>query len=166
MKNKLLYLLLFLSLAIKAQENFVYASVFVDPNNLLGVIDNPRTQTETTGLDYDIEIGARNDLFTIYMFYGAFPVIDYQNMGFGVDVNVNLFEFINTSLGFNYGFVTRTYEGASFSFLALGVRGIVSIPISEKFAIPLKLQLQQRPDIRPFGILEGSIGLTFKIDRK
>lgn len=155
----------------------VYFRAAVDPNQLFGIIDNPRTETETFGLDFDLEAGARYKRVGVYITYGRFENIGYQNYAGGVDYLIPIIKKVETSLGFNYGVVMRrddnyyisefdpidepVWSGSS----ALAFRGVTKLPIiKNKLSIPLVLQYQQRPDIGTW-VLEGSIGLEFIIAR-
>jgi len=147
-------------------KDYVYLKASFDPNNAFGITDNPRTEVQSTGFDYDIELGARYKTVGVYVFYGSFQEINYYNYGAGVDLYVNIFNKVDTSLGANMGVIGRKYGddwGASF---APAVRAITTIWIVDDLGIVLTAQGQNRPDINKNLIFEGSIGLMLKIDRK
>lgn len=181
MKTKVTFLLLLAITAIstaQVDEDYIYLKATIDPNNALGVIDNPRTETETTGIDFDIEAGARYKRVAVYLTYGRFGKIGYQNYAVGVDHYVPILKNIQTSIGFNYGVVMRRDDNYYFSDFdpinepvwggsgAVAFRASVEIPIvKEKLDLTLTSQYQQRPELNQF-IFEGVVGLKYKFARK
>ena len=170
-------------------DDFWYISGTFDPNQSFGWIDNPRTKTESFGFDYDVEAGVRYNHFGVYLTYGAFQEINYQNYAAGVDYYVNWIEDveaflynpfngkrkqvihgISLSVGINYGVVMRAdYEGRWGAMNAGAIRAITTVWILEDVGIVFKLQGQQRPDLPELKsgvILEGSWGIIYKFDRK
>lgn len=99
-------LALLISISALSQDYF-YVNGSIDPNNLWEFTDNPRTKNPTLGYDFDLEVGARDRSVGVYMFYGAFQEIDYQNYGWGVDYYVAFSDVLEGSLGGNIGFVMR-----------------------------------------------------------
>ena len=85
----------------------VYTSFSFDTNKLFIHYDNPRTETDHKGLDYDIEIGAIDENVGVFVFYGAFPNAYYSNYGAGIDFYTNPIRNVYLSLGNSYTFVAR-----------------------------------------------------------
>lgn len=110
MKKYILVICYTLVTATSLAQDYAYARVTVDPNNLLGIVNNPRTQEQTNGLDFDIEVGARDRHVGVYVTYGRFENIGYQNYAAGVDYYVNWVPELDMSLGINYGVVLRKQE--------------------------------------------------------
>lgn len=185
--KKLLILLLFYN-TINAQfSDYAYVRFQLDPNNLFGIIDNPRTEVEILGFDFDFEIGARDRHIGVYLTYGRFEKQGYQNYAAGVDyypywfenhsiyiynpisgVRSKLIEGFDLSVGINYGLVSRKYHnkfepgynwGGSG---AMAMRGVIGIKFSKNISIINTLQYQQRPELKKF-VLEGAIGIQFSI---
>mgnify|MGYP003113490620 CR=1 FL=1 len=140
----------------------VYADFSVDPNQMLGIVDNPRTSTEIFGFDYDLEIGARDRKFSVYVFYGAFQEIDYQNYGAGVDYYITLSETLEGTVGIGNGVVMRKQNDKWGGYMSPAIRSVFIVNINRNIAITLKSQLQNRPDIGKLAIYEGSIGIRLK----
>ncbi len=161
---KTLFFLLFTVVAT-AQE-YAYFNVSLDVNNAIRIKDNPRTTAQVDGFDFDVEAGARSGLVGIYVNYGRFYEAKYQNYGAGLDLYLDIVENLDTSIGIGYGAIMKqdTYYvwGA---FTAANARVVTTYNITKTFGVSLRLQLQQRPDIDVFSILEGSIGITYKINR-
>lgn len=144
-------------------QDYQYATLSVDPNNLWGIVDNPRTKTQELGYDYDIEIGARDRKVGVYIFYGAFQEIEYQNYGAGGDYYVTFSDAVEGSLGANIGFVLRKgHYGNWGAFISPAVRANLTFWMGEYFGITLRSQLQNRPDIGLDAIYEGSFGITIR----
>lgn len=160
---KLIFIVLFPT-ALFAQD-YVYANLMMDPNQSLNIIDNPRMVEDIRGLDWDAELGVRYKRWGVYGYYGAFQEIDYQNYGVGVDYYVNILPRIETSIGVGHGIVLRQNENNDWGgFLAGHARVQATIWVNKFLGVTLKGQGQTRPLLSQTGILEGSIGLTFKSD--
>ncbi len=148
--------------------DYTYIKATLDPNNLFGIIDNPRTKVESYGLDYDIEIGARHKWGGVYAFYGAFPKINYQNFGAGFDVYINLFgEKVDTSLGVYNGMILRKYYGYNNevkwgAYIAPAVRGVTTLWFFDNAGLTGTALLSHRPDIGFLAIFEGHIGIVYR----
>ena len=99
--------LLILVLSILECSSQVYASFSFDTNKLIFHKDNPRTEEDWKGLDYDVEVGAIEDNVGIFMFYGAFPAAYYSNYGAGIDFYTHPIKNVYLSLGNSYVFVAR-----------------------------------------------------------
>lgn len=162
MKTLIIFLI---SLTTYAQ---VYTSLSFDVNKAILHIDNPRTETDWKGLDYDVEVGymadERDGNIGIYLYYGAFPNAFYTNHGFGVDWYITLSERFKISIGNYYSTVKRhkeyKYLGSSIAYF--NPRGKISYDTSW-ITIELIAKLQSRGDIGK-AIPEGQIGLTKKFN--
>ena len=168
-KTKLASILLFIiSTSAFAQVDYKYVRLQADVNNAFGIIDNPRTNPEVLGFDFDIEVGARDRSIGVYITYGRFDKQDYQNYAAGVDYYVNWLEDYNVSLsaGLNYGRVMRkitrcgTYDRQSVwsGSGAIALRTNATIKIYKGLGVTTTLQYQQRPELSKF-IFEGAAGL-------
>ena len=157
--------LLLLTISLQAQD-YVYGGFSVDPNQAIGIIDNPRTEVETLGFDWDLELGVRYHHFGVYAFYGAFQEINYQNYGAGADYFFNWFVF-DTSIGFNHGVILRKDGNGNWGGVnASALRGQIIYWLGD-IGFGGVAQLQQRPDLpKQFSIVEGSIRIVIKIDQK
>ncbi len=161
---KTLFFLLFTVVA--TAQNYTYFNVSLDVNNAIGIKDNPRTNPQVNGLDFDLEVGARDRMVGIYINYGMFNEAKYQNYGAGLDLYLDIVENLDTSIGVGYGAIMKQdIYGTWGAFTAANARVVTTINITKEVGVSLRLQLQQRPDIDVFAILEGSIGITYKINR-
>lgn len=198
----ILYLMTLVCLNTSAQSfgsserlnDYIYFKSTFDPNQAFGIIDNPRTNKESYGLDYDIELGARWKSVGVYMFYGSYQEIDYQNFGIGFDVyvnwlsnvkcEVNLYnpftgrkgtwfkiQGIDLSVGGNIGLIGRKHYGyknrETWGFsIAPAIRGTATFWLSDGFGFNLTAQGQNRPDLGLIAIFEGHAGVVFRFHNK
>lgn len=188
MKNIIIFTIFTLTFSsVFSQTDYKYIRLQADPNSAFGIVDNPRTETEILGLDFDLEAGLRYDHVGIYITYGRFEKQDYQNYAAGVDyyVNwledfqvklynpfngkrVNLVNGIALSAGLNYGRVIRkitrggTYDSETIwgGSGAIAFRGVIDFKIANIFSIVSTLQYQQRPELNKF-IIEGALGIQY-----
>lgn len=165
--------MLMMTFSAQSQSDFLYLKATFDPNNAFGIIDNPRTKTESFGLDYDIEAGARWNNTSVFLFYGAFNEIKYKNYGIGFDYHFNWLadHRIDVTLGaIPAAFVLRKYYGnghdSSYKCsFAPAVRGTMTWWFTDQLGATGTAQLQNRPDIDKFAIFEGHLGLVIRFHR-
>ena len=159
-------------LTAQIKEDSWGVSLMVDPNQMIGIVDNPRTETESFGFDYDLEAWVRYSHFGIYVYYGSFQEINYQNYGAGVDYYVNWFKQsgIDLSLGINNGIIMRMdADGNWGALIAQAARAKTTIWITKNIGGELRLQAQRRPDlpkVKNGTILEGAIGIVIRFHRQ
>lgn len=152
--------------AIRQCKAQAYVSFSFDANKAFNLKDNPRTQTDWQGLDYDIELGfmadERDANIGVYLFYGAFPKAYYRNWGFGFDWYYSPLERLNLSLGNFYQVTKRHSEfnhlGGSHNFI--NPRGKISYDLN-CLTIGLIAKLTNRLDIDK-RVFEGQIELKKK----
>lgn len=154
-------ILIFL-LAFTAQSQ-VYTTFSFDVNKLFNLKDNPRTEKNWKGLDYDFEIGAIEENVGVYLFYGGAKRIFYSNYGVGVDYYINVLDSFKISLGNSYTFVARHKK---YKYLGRGgslwnPRGKISYDLSY-LIIELIAKFTNRADLG-IRIFEGSVGITKKL---
>lgn len=146
---------------------YKYVNLSIDPNKIFNFNENPRTQTQNKGIDFDAEIGARTGHVAVFIYYGQFEAIKYQNYGAGVDYFVHWLRDsgIEFSGGLSYGSVLRQYEKDErwANYLGYSARIKTVYWILEDFAVELKFQRQERNDIGTC-IYEGTVGATYKFD--
>lgn len=140
-----------------------YLNFSFDANKLFDLKDNTRTVSDVYGLDYDIELGARDRHIGVYIFYGTFKNAGFVNYGAGVDYYVNIFENIDTSIGGAYSVIKEKdfrndYVGVGWYHL----RAVTTIWILPHFGISLRGQFQERNDISKGYVLEGSLGVSIR----
>ncbi|MBV1928484.1 MAG: hypothetical protein KUG81_03125 [Gammaproteobacteria bacterium] len=155
-------LILFLITSITYAQ--AYTTFSFDVNKLTQIKDNKRTVVNHKGLDFDIEVGAIDENFGVYVFYGAFPNAYYSNYGVGVDYYIKAFKNVSFSIGNYYSKVMRhkkySWLGGGVSFLNPRVKTSFD---TSWITIELIAQLQSRPDIDK-RIFEGKIGITKKFN--
>jgi len=170
MKNLTLTLLLILPLSLAAQSD-VYASFEFDPNKAFSIIDNPRTEMDHNGLDFDFEIGARGNKIGMYIFYGRFENANYQNYGVGLDYYLAKGYRYDIGVGANIHNIMRhqTIGNASnmawATYLGWSVRSRYTYWILPKIGVSGVIQYTRRPDINVGGIVEGRVGVVVKVGR-
>ena len=131
-------------------------------NKAFHLKDNQRTLKDVYGLDYDIELGAKDGNFGIYMFYGEFKKAGFKNYGAGVDYYVNIFDNIDTSFGIGYSPTKeKDFRGKWVGVGWYQIRANTVIWISN-FGISLRIQYQDRNDVDDAGIFEGAIGISLR----
>ena len=154
----ILTLLLFTSIAY-AQP---YIGAQFDLNNALGLRDNPRMVKQINGLDFDIELGAREENIAVFIFYGEFKRAFYKNYGVGLDYVFEPLTDVLISLGNRYHVVIRdekySYLGTTGSYL--NPRGKISYDINGALAVELIANLTNRRDINKT-IFEGGVGIKY-----
>ena len=162
----------------KDQADYFYLSATFDANKAFGLKDNPRTDHDNRGFDYDLEFGFRKDFGAVYTFYGAFNEIDYQIYGAGVDLyiqplrnskmnigNTLIYDGIEFSIGAYYSEVIRSNRYDQHGSFTAWFNPRAKILIWRgNFALEFVGKLQNRPELGKY-IGEGSIGLTYKFDR-
>ena len=82
-----------------------YINFSMDANKSFHLKDNSRTVNDIHGLDYDVELGVKEDFGGIYMFYGEFSKAGFRNYGVGFDYYVDWFRWIDLSAGAAYSMV-------------------------------------------------------------
>lgn len=147
--------------------DYMYLDFSFDGNKLLNIWDNPRTEVDHLGLDWDFEAGARDKRVGVYIFGGMFVEADYMNYGLGADYYL----FPNTqgldlSLGVYYSQVLRQDSNGTWgSFTAwVSPRGRLIYWINDMLGINLTTKGQRRPELGKT-VWELSGGLTIKFDR-
>lgn len=169
MKKVLLLLLAFtLTTGAQAQANkerkyqALFISAHVDFNQLLNIVDNPRMENDTKGLNYRLEAGAMDRYFEAYVFWEDFPAQDYYTYGIGLNGLLTPWDNVFLAVGLNSGYIQRDYwgNGAAFS-LAAQVK--VGLHVSRNFILIADGEAKQRPDIgKPF-VLQLKCGLRYLI---
>lgn len=167
----LLHIFLLLNFAAYSQSD-AYVDLSMDPNKLFQVIDNPRTKTNHTGLDFDFEIGARSRELGLYIFYGRFENATYQNYGAGLDwylakgtrYDIAIGAAVSNVMRKQYFGINNNKHWGTYLGWSTRLKGVLWV--FPQFGISGRFQYQRRPDINVHGILEGSIGLTFKFAQK
>lgn len=171
MKFALIFLIM--STTVFAQQKHdVYLDFSVDGNKLFQVFDNPRTEVDHKGIDFDFEVGARSRKIGVYLFYGRFDSADYQNYGAGVDYYFAKGDWYDITAGIGLSRILRKeftgvnfdrpvwfdYSGL-FNYHARITGTFWALP---RFGISGRIQYQRRPDINVHGIIEGSVGIKYK----
>lgn len=168
----------------KDPADYVYFNGSFDANMAFGLKDNTDTaEFDDRGFDFDVELGGRDRHFGVYIFYGRFNPINYQNYGAGVDYyvkwlretelimfnpfngrRVSVFDGIELSVGGAYGVIIRDNN---FTFPGSHFRSVATIWFGKDLGFTMRFQLVQAGDLpnKKFR-KEGSIGFTYKIDRK
>ncbi len=179
MKSQVTLVILFFALAATAQD-YSYINFNFDPNKATGLVDNPRTETDVRGLDWEIEAGVRYHQWGIYMFYGAFQERDYQSYGAGADYFFNwlrdtkayiynpfsghrgqILTGIDLSAGAYLSVILRQDGNKNWggSLPVLSIRGQVIFWLGNNWGGVLKAKGQGRPDIDKRLIFEADVGL-------
>lgn len=143
------------------KPDYWYISPSFDVNKAFGIIDNPRTEKDHRGLDFDLEAGVRDSHVGVYIFYGQFTAMNYKNYGAGVDYYVMPFTNVHLSLGAYYSTIIRQRNESATSYIS--PRAVTTIWLSKNIGVLAKLQYQGRPDLGK-SIIEGAAGLTIKFD--
>lgn len=174
MKTIFLSLTLMLTTMVSAQNpDYWYLNGSFDVNKAFDLKDNKRTVDDKHGLDFDFEAGARDRHFGVFMFYGRFDEMGWQNYGAGVDYYVDWFRDYNIelSVGIAYGVIIleddiRTKEKRRHSFNGNTIRGVMTYWITNNIGLTGRFQYLNRGDLpNKDGILEGSVGITLKFNR-
>ncbi|MDC7248621.1 MAG: hypothetical protein PQJ49_01720, partial [Sphaerochaetaceae bacterium] len=126
MKKLLTLLVLMCSISAFSQNNgetkppadYAYFAASFDPNMAFGIIDNKDTAAPDRGFDWDLELGARDRHFGVYLFYGRFNEFNYQVYGAGVDYYVNWLrdEVIEWHNPFTGRYIGKITDGIDISF--------------------------------------------------
>jgi hypothetical protein len=166
-------LLLLLPFCCMAQHNrFVNFELSADPNKMFHIIDNPRTEEDHKGLDFDLELGAADRGLYVYLFYGRFEQADYQNYGFGADGFLVSGPQWELKAGAAVSVVMRKQlfgnrlqtEGWG-AALGYHLRVLSSIRLNKNFALTGKIQYHRRGDLGA-GILEVAGGVSYRFYRR
>lgn len=157
----------------KDDADYFYTSLTFDANMAFGIKDNKNTIKKDRGFDWDLELGAREKNFGVYLFYGRFDKFNYQNYGAGVDYYLQtwrnhkflIFDGVEYSAGIYYSEVLRQdYDGNWGSFTSwVSPRGR-ALFWYKNFALGLTYKWQGRVDIGK-RVHEGGIELLYKFDR-
>ena len=158
--NKLFFILFLI--AANSYGQF-YADFGIDPNKAFGIIDNPRTKDDHRGFHFDVEAGALLNHIGVYLLYGRFAAADYQKAATGVDYYFLQNNRFSLAAGSAASMIFRTSEPGSRFQLAWSVRTTTVYYILPQVGLSGNFQYQRRPDIEVAGILEGKIGVRFKI---
>lgn len=162
----------------KDPADYVYFNGSFDVNMAFGLKDNADTaEFDDRGFDFDVEIGARDNHFGVFMFYGKFKEINYQNYGAGVDYYINKFRDakilngVDLSIGVAYGVVIRQDydndpEKTKHGYNGNQLRVISTLWITNDIGLTLRFQLTEAGDLpnKTFR-KEGSAGITIKFNR-
>lgn len=175
------------TLANEYFPDYAYFNANLDVNKAMGLIDNPRTEQDVRGADFDLEAGVRFGSHAIYMHWGAFQERNYQSYGAGYDYFVNwlskseayaynpfggqrfrMFKGVDLSAGADISIIMRKDRNGNWggSFPQLGIRGQSIFWITETFGFVLKAKGQPRPDIGKFMIFEGDMGIIINLKSK
>lgn len=144
------------------KPDYVYLSPSFDANKAFGIKDNPRTETDHRGLDFDLEAGIRDNHVGVFIYYGQFAAMDYKNYGLGVDYYVVPTNKLHLSLGAYYSVIIRNGNESATSYIS--PRAITTVWLGNTIGLLAKLQYQGRPDLDK-RIFEGAIGIIIKFDR-
>lgn len=158
-------------------EHEGYVDFSIDPNKALGIIDNPRTEVDHRGIDWDLEIGLiipKADL-KWYVYYGKFDAMNWTNYGTGIDYYLERGDWYDVAVGLQVNFINHPFEvydeDGGFAFnadynansLGFGARLAGVFWVFRNYGISGRFQYITRPDLeKTFGIIEGSVGMTFK----
>ena len=153
-------ILLFLTLNLNAQP---YVNVSVDANKLLHLKENSRTVNDIYGLDYDIEIGARENNFGVFAFYGRFNEAGFVNYGAGVDYYIDIINNVSTSIGVAYSPTKQRDFRDKWEGVGMYSARAVTTFWLKNFGLSLRANLQNRTDVSKGYIFEGAIGLSFRL---
>jgi hypothetical protein len=155
----------------QVKNSYVNIDVSLDPNKAFQIIDNPRTINDHKGLDFDVELGANEGKTYVYLFYGRFNRMDYQNYGFGVDQFLLITDNFEWKAGAGISVIMRKQlfgqqlerEGWG-AALGYHFRTVGDLKINKHVSLTARLQYQRRPDIN-IGIVEGAVGIAFRFYR-
>ena len=163
-RDKIIYIIsiiLFISIVYKCNAQ-PYANFSFDMNKAFHLKDNPRTVNDVYGLDYDIEIGARDNNFGVFMFYGQFNN-QFRNYGAGVDYYINIIEGVSTSIGVAYSPTKQRDFRDKFEGVGMySARAVLTYWIKH-FGLSLRANIQNRTDVSKGYVLEGMIGLSYRL---
>lgn len=170
MKTLTLLFFLWPSLMMAQLDHEVYFDLSADANKLFQVVDNPRTEVDHKGFDFDIEAGVHDRAFGVYLFYGRFEAANYQNYGLGIDYYLIDGQRLDVAAGVGLSRILRKlpqYDSwadlsgyANYYARAVGVFWIL-----ENLGVSGRFQYQRRPDIETHGILEGAVGIRYRFER-
>ena len=138
-----------------------YINFSIDANKAFHLKDNTRTLNDIYGLDYDIEVGAKDKNFGVYMFYGQFKNAGFKNYGAGVDYYLPIFENIDTSIGIAYS-PTKQKDLTGWEGVGMYSARVVTTFWIKNFGLSLRANLQNRTDVTKGYIFEGAIGLSIR----
>lgn len=148
-------------------QQYAFANANFDPNKAFHFMDNPRTETDHTGLDFNLETGIEAGNVKVFIYYGRFQTMGYQEYGMGADYIFHLYDNLDLTTGLAYGSILRMaeyYEEPTWmNMLAWNARTKLIYWLGN-FGINGSLQFQQRPDIESYGIIEGSMGIMFRVE--
>lgn len=141
-------------------QSFEYINFSADANKLFHLKDNSRTVNDVYGLDYDVEVGAKDGHFGVFMFYGEFKKA-FRNYGAGVDYYP--FKRIDGSIGVAYSVVKErdfrdNYVGVGW----VAFRGVYTYWFGH-FGVSGRLQMQHRSDVSKGYIIEGAAGISLRL---
>ena len=177
MKKLLAFLLLWPSfLVAQSFDHTLYVDLSVDPNKAFLLVDNPRTEVDHRGVDFDLEMGVQTDNFGAYLFYGRFEAADYQNYGIGADYYFLKRQRLDLTAGVGLSRILRRVPTGAFyertawadvgGFASYHIRSVAVWWPLEQWGLSGRLQYQRRGDIEANGIFEGALGIRFKWDRR
>lgn len=156
-------------------EHEIYVDLSADANKLTGLVDNPRTEVDHRGLDFDAEVGVHVRAIGVYLFYGRFEAADYQNYGLGVDGYFIDTERLDVSAGAGISRILRRIPWGAYyerevwidqsGYANFHVRTVGTYWILENLGVSGRLQYQRRPDLEVYGIFEGAVGIKYKFNR-
>lgn len=166
--RRLIFILLLVTATGNAQ---FYVDLGIDPNKVFGIMDNPRTEEDHMGFDFDIEVGKLVDPLGVFVFYGRFQAAEYQNFGAGLCYYLLRRRFYDIAVGSAASVIlkkqasTQSREGRQWnSFLSWDARLTGVVWIFPEVGLSAKLQYQRRPDIEIAGIIEGKVGIRFMLN--
>ena len=160
MKKIITLSLILLFITVEAQE---YINLSFDVNKAFHLKDNSRTVSDVYGLDYDVEVGAKDGHFGVYMFYGRFENAGFKNYGAGVDYYVNMFDNIDMSIGVAYSKVhERDFRDKWVGVSWYHIRAVTTIWFHKNIGLSLRIQYQDRNEVAKGYIIEAAAGISIR----
>lgn len=168
MKNILIILVLALTLSAQGQNKHrkyraLFVSAHVDFNQLLNIVDNPRMENDTKGLNYRLEVGAMDTYFEAFIYWEDFPAQEFYTYGLGLNGILTPWDNVFIAAGINSGYIQRDYLGNK-AFLSFAAQIKGGIHISRNFILIADGEAKQRPDLGASKVvLQFKCGLRFLI---
>jgi hypothetical protein len=175
MKKLLLILATLVTVNAFSQQNFLftdyrdideyyYGEVSFDVNDKFRILNNTE---EVPGLDYDIEVGVRDQKFAFFVFYGEYPANNYENFGAGLEYflyDKGMFSVSSgVQLGGSYIQEKNSNKGDLDYLYGLRLKGMLNL--NSSVSVFTRFQLQQRMDFAGYNIYllpELNVGLLLK----
>ena len=164
--------LIFILLLVTATGNaHFYVDMGIDPNKVFGIMDNPRTEEDHMGFDFDVELGMIAEPVGAFVFYGRFQAAEYQNFGAGLNYYLLRTGYYDIALGSAASVILKKQTASQSlksrhwnSFFSWDVRLTGIVWVFPEVGLSAKLQYQRRPDIEIAGIIEGKVGIRFMLN--